>query len=59
MLQTKNFPYRVRLGLQRVFNLQMKGVGGGFIYENIEFEFQTSQPNLYLLFSVILLLLLL
>ena len=30
ILQTKNFPYRVRLGLQRVFNLQMKGMGGWF-----------------------------
>ena len=28
ILQTENFLYRVRLGLQRVFNLQTKGVGG-------------------------------
>ena len=26
-LQTENFRYRVRLGLQRVFTLQTKGVG--------------------------------
>ena len=30
ILQTENFRYRVRLGLQRVFNLQTKGMGGWF-----------------------------
>ena len=41
ILQTENFGYRVELGLQRVFNLQAKGLGGwdGFISENIEVEF--------------------
>ena len=39
--QTENFGYRVGLGLQRVFNLQTKGLAGwdGFISENIEIEF--------------------
>ena len=32
LLQTENFRYRVRLGLQRVFNCQMKGVGGWFYF---------------------------
>ena len=32
MSETENFPYRVRLGLQHVFNLQPKRVGGWFYF---------------------------
>ena len=32
ILQTENFGYRVRFGLQRVFNLQTKGVRGWFYF---------------------------
>ena len=31
-IKTENFCYRVRLGLQRVFNLQTKGVGWWFYF---------------------------
>ena len=58
-----NFRYRVRLGLERVFNIKRKGFHsnkGGFISENFEYEFQKSQLfdlyiefTLYLLFVVI------
>ena len=63
ILKMDNFRYRVRLGLERVFNIKRKGFHsnkGGFISENFEYEFQKSQLfdlyiefTLYLLFVVI------
>ena len=32
ILQTENFRCRVGLGLQRMFNLQTKGLGGWFYF---------------------------
>ena len=48
----ENLRYRVRLGLERVFNIKRKGFHsnkGDFISENFEFEFQKYNFLIYIL----------
>ena len=55
ILKTENFCYRVRLGLQRVLNLQTKGVGGWFYFWKlwIWFPKTTTFLLIYLFYSLL------